>query len=415
MYFKKIIIPVFVFVLSLSVCASAKTLEFTMGVNSMYESSDGIESFELENAPYTKNDRTMVPVRIISERFGAEVGWDGEKSEITIVKGDKTIILTLGKAEAIINGAVEALDVAPEEFNGRTMVPLRFISENLGMDVDYIAATEQVLITDDSPVMTIEGKDITIDDYRSAMAYIGYSAEIDDVEEAVAFCTTMFKQIYSSSAYIAKDEPLYTGLYDGEVKNNIQPYKEAIYQTALVAPVAALLENDMKVVEYIYGILGTESAAVKILEKYENEFVTAKHILITTEERTKAEAKKVAEDVLKKLKKGGDFDSLMAEFSEDPGTAQYPQGYTFTKGEMVKPFEEAAFSLKEGEISGLVETDYGYHILKREALAGIDEYTYRFLAESVASGMYDEIINTAVGKITVKEYMTDAEIAAMLK
>ena len=415
MYFKKTVILTLAFMLSLSVCASAKTLEFTMGVNSMYESSEGIESFELENAPYTKNDRTMVPVRIISERFGAEVGWDGEKNEITIVKGGKTIILTLGKAEAIVNGEVEALDVAPEEFNGRTMVPLRFVSETLGMDVDYIAATEQVLITDELPVMTVGERDITIDDYRSAMAYIGYDPELDNAEEAVAFCTNMFKQIYSSSDYIGRGGFLTTGLYDGEVKNSIEPYKEGVYQSALVAPVAGLLENDMKVVEYIYSILGSENGAVKIQEKYENEFVTAKHILISTEERTPAEAKKIADDVLKKLKKGGDFDALMSEFSEDPGTAQYPQGYTFTKGEMVKEFEEAAFSLKDGEISGLVESDFGYHILKREPLAELDEYSYYSLAESVASEMYDEIVKVAESEVNVKEYMTDAEIAAMLK
>ena len=415
MKFKKIIIMALAFVLSMSVFANAKTLEFTMGANSMYESNDGIESFELENAPYTKNDRTMVPVRIISERFGATVDWDGEKSEITIVKGDKTIILTLGKAEAIVNGAVEALDVAPEEFNGRTMVPLRFVSETLGMDVDYIAATEQVLITDEAPVMTVEGWDITIDDYRSAMAYIGYDPEIGNTDEMVAFCTTMFKQIYSAATYVAKDGIPYTGLYDDEVPNSIEPYKEAIYQSALVAPVAGLLENDMKVVEYIYGILSSEKGAVKVQEKYDNEFVTAKHILISSEERTQAEAKKIAQDVLKKLKNGGDFDALMAEFSEDPGTSQYPQGYTFTKGEMVKEFEEAAFSLKEGEISGLVETDYGYHILKREPLAELDEYSYYSLAESVAADMYDEIIEAAGSKITVTVYMTDAEIADVLK
>ncbi|MDY5627524.1 MAG: peptidylprolyl isomerase, partial [Clostridia bacterium] len=103
----------------------------------------------------------------------------------------------------------------------------------------------------------------------------------------------------------------------------------------------------------------------------------AKHILITTvdpqtnqpyDDTKKAEAKKTAEDALEKIKSGADFDSLMNELSEDPGLAQNPDGYTFGKGEMVAPFEEAAFALKEGEVSGIVESDFGYHIIKRVPL-----------------------------------------------
>lgn len=75
-----------------------------------------------------------------------------------------------------------------------------------------------------------------------------------------------------------------------------------------------------------------------------------------------------ANDVLAKLKAGGDFDALMNEYSEDPGLANAPDGYVFTTGEMVQEFEDAAFALGEGKISGLVKSPYGYHIIKREPL-----------------------------------------------
>jgi len=96
--------------------------------------------------------------------------------------------------------------------------------------------------------------------------------------------------------------------------------------------------------------------------------VRAKHILILTEDpqtgealskKEQANAKKQIEDIAKKLKNGEDFDALMNEYCQDPGIIQNPDGYVFTAGEMVPEFEEAAFALKEGEISGIVETSYG--------------------------------------------------------
>ncbi len=104
----------------------------------------------------------------------------------------------------------------------------------------------------------------------------------------------------------------------------------------------------------------------------EDDSVTAKHILIRTadlqlnpyDQKKKDEAKARAEELLGKIKKGEDFDKLMLENTEEPGTEAQPDGYTFTKGHMVKEFEDAAFSLKEGEVSGIVESEYGYHIIK---------------------------------------------------
>lgn len=102
------------------------------------------------------------------------------------------------------------------------------------------------------------------------------------------------------------------------------------------------------------------------------ETVKAKHILISTVDASgaqlpqdkKDEAKKKAEDLLNQLKAGADFDKLMNEYSEDTGLKSYPDGYTFSKGQMVKEFEDAAFALKPGEISGIVESKFGYHIIK---------------------------------------------------
>ncbi len=106
---------------------------------------------------------------------------------------------------------------------------------------------------------------------------------------------------------------------------------------------------------------------------YYKDEVKASHILISTvdengkklSEAKKKEAKKKAEEVLKKAKSGVEFSELAKEYSDDTGSASQggDLGY-FTKGKMVKPFEEAAFNLKVGEISDIVESQFGYHIIK---------------------------------------------------
>lgn len=103
-----------------------------------------------------------------------------------------------------------------------------------------------------------------------------------------------------------------------------------------------------------------------------------KHILLATidlatreplDEKTIARKKATADDFLARLRAAEDpitlFDQLMNEHSEDTGLAANPDGYTTSKGEMVAPFEKAALALNVGEISDVVESDFGYHIILR--------------------------------------------------
>ncbi len=415
MKFKKILSLSLAALMSMSICASAKTLEFTMGSNTMYESADAINSYALENAPYTKNDRTMVPARIISERFGADVGWNPETSEVTIKKDDKTIVLTLGKQEALVNGEVVNLDVAPEEFNGRTMIPLRFVSEILGMDVDYVMSTSQVIISDEEPVMTINGVKITKDDYKSLLAYIGYNPEIDDAEFLIEEVNKLFKTLYSIYTFYAIDGYAHSDETAQQIKTELGSISEQIYKKALSAPAARLLEADIYVTQLVDNTLLSDSGIEVTQLIYEESYVTAKHILVSTEERTDAEAKKIADEVLKKVKNGDDFDTLIREYGEDPGALQNPDGYTFTYDEMVKEFEDAAFDLEIGKISGLVKSDFGYHIIKREPLAPIDEYNEYVVTEMAATRLYESMAKLSEENSEIIINWTDDEILELFK
>jgi len=98
------------------------------------------------------------------------------------------------------------------------------------------------------------------------------------------------------------------------------------------------------------------------------EQVKASHILIKVEpaadDATKAAARKKVEDIQQKLKDGGDFAELAKEYSEGPsGPRGGDLGY-FRSGQMAPPFEKAAFSMQPNEVSDLVETRFGYHLIK---------------------------------------------------
>jgi len=125
---------------------------------------------------------------------------------------------------------------------------------------------------------------------------------------------------------------------------------------------------------------GIEVSEEQITEHYEENLstrytqpheVNARHILIRVprdaDDETKAKARARADEVKQKVDAGGDFAALAQEFSEDPGSKDKggELGF-FPRGRMVGPFEEAAFSLAPGEVSGVVESPFGFNIIKVE-------------------------------------------------
>jgi peptidyl-prolyl cis-trans isomerase C len=98
------------------------------------------------------------------------------------------------------------------------------------------------------------------------------------------------------------------------------------------------------------------------------ERVKASHILIKVDPKAdsaqKAEAKKKIDMVQAKLQKGEDFGALAKKYSEGPSAPKGGDLGYFSRGQMVKPFEDAAFGMKPGEVSGMVETRFGYHLIK---------------------------------------------------
>ena len=97
--------------------------------------------------PVIKNDTTLVGFRAILEMLGAQVTWDEENQVVTATKDGVNIILTINSDKAYVNGEEKTLLTAPEIINNSTMIPVRFVSENLGMDVLWNGDTRHIDIT----------------------------------------------------------------------------------------------------------------------------------------------------------------------------------------------------------------------------------------------------------------------------
>jgi len=155
------------------------------------------------------------------------------------------------------------------------------------------------------------------------------------------------------------------------------------------------------------------------LDKYfrKPEQVKASHILIGVDQKaddeTKKKAKEKIDGLLKEVKAGKDFAELAKANSTCPSSAQGGDLGLFGKGQMVKPFEEAAFALKPGETSGVVETQFGYHIIKlTEKQEGqtttLDEVKAKisdYLQGQKVQAKVQEFVNELKGKTTVEKLL----------
>ena len=101
--------------------------------------------------PIIRNNRTLLPVRFIAENLGMTVTWEESTKTVTLT-GDKTITLVIDSTTAYINGTPQALDSAPIIHENRTYLPIRFISEALDKQVDWDEFNERVTIRPIPPV-----------------------------------------------------------------------------------------------------------------------------------------------------------------------------------------------------------------------------------------------------------------------
>lgn len=106
----------------------------------------GGKAVTLDVAPVIKDGRTMVPLAFVSQSLGATVNWDNTKKEVSYKKGDTKVRMIVGQKSATVNDKAVAMDAAVYVENGRTMVPLAFIANALSAKTQWDNTTKMITI-----------------------------------------------------------------------------------------------------------------------------------------------------------------------------------------------------------------------------------------------------------------------------
>lgn len=203
-------------------------------------------------------------------------------------------------------------------------------------------------------------------------------------------------------------------MIDEAIKKYVPPPTEQEAKEVFDKVVKVINKKDVKLSE-------EEKDEIKLLaqlvERYFGEQVRVRHILIRTDNRSTAEekenAKKRIMDIKAKLDKGEDFATLAQKYSEDPGSKDRGGDLGFiAKGDTVEEFEKVAFSLKEGEVSGIIETRYGYHIIKlierrpkrKIEFEPIKEDLMQYVARKNAEKYYEEFVEGLKKKSNIQYF-----------
>ena len=352
-------------------------------------------------------------MRAIFEAIGAEVTWDSETSTALSKRGDDDVRITIGENKIVKNGEDIAIDVPACIVDSRTLVPVRAVAESFGCDVFWDGENRIVRVVTiklDEPVLTELDKEIVMKIGDTEISKAKYqlfekilssenSADEKDIKEATI---NSLKRMCAMKQYAKEngiEMPLHhidgvntdiylmktLGVYDASITNyetTDAAFREYFYESMLVA--------------YIYDI-PVEFTDEQLISYARENFVRVKHLLVTDKAK--------AEEALALIVAGAKFEDVIPKYTIDGMNIE--TGYVFGKGEMVKEFEEASYALKEGEVSEIVQSAFGYHIIKAYPMSEItDEYLLEKKAKTIRTIMQDAYYPARFDEIAEKYEIT---------
>ena len=132
-----------------------------MKINDVNYTVNG-QAKKMDAKPFISNSRTLVPLRFIIEAIGGDVAWDGDSRVVTVNSKGKNIILPIDSKKITVDGREIAIDQAAIIKGDRTYVPIRFVAENLGMNVNYINESREIEISYFEDKKDLDSKNIEV-------------------------------------------------------------------------------------------------------------------------------------------------------------------------------------------------------------------------------------------------------------
>lgn len=384
---------------------------------------DNVQKVVLDVPATIVGGRTLVPLRAIGDALSCEVGWDAETRTASLEY--EVAEESLLSEEAVAANSALTFKSAAEEIkklSAETEVNPMPLYENGVKYYQGIAVKEQKKYkksatseakAEEYPVFaTVDGDVVSGDllEYFYAM-YTDAQGNIseENIENATNDVMSLaVASVYAKNKGVKVDKNLIeiTNIYLSSVTYGLDLdtfaslsgiSKETVYDVCE----KQAFRNALYIAANESGDIDISESKLK--EKFESLFYKAKHILIKTvdeemnpvKDSEKKQAKKTIDGILSKLKKGEDFDTLMKANSQDAESSF--EGYVFTDGQMVEAFENGVKALKADEISPVIETEYGYHIIKRLVLSANDEAeTFEYYKNALTNIIASEYFETKV-------------------
>lgn len=248
------------------------------------------------------------------------------------------------------------------KINGERIDPDLFQVE-LKVQTDAFQSENGISTLEQFESFTRDGKsaaDIVIDRTYDSLAKTAMLKKLSD-ENQLGLTDELCDQIVTQT---------YNNMYQGFITvDQIASYSGMTTEQFLISQRQNVYTQYVMMTLYPVGDI-MEVTDEEIQKKFDEDYVQVKHILFKTVDDSNqplsdeeiAESKAKAEDTLAQIRTGADFDSFM-NLNEDTGEPS--TGYVFTHDQMVPEFEEASYALGIGEVSDLVESPYGYHIIKK--------------------------------------------------
>lgn len=209
---------ILVFVMTVTGCSAApsdnnsktaEAQEIIMQIDNPIMTVDGTDR-EIDKGrgttPVIKDDRTLLPIRAAAEAMGASVTWEEESQTTALAKNYTIILLTIGSNIAYINEEKQTLDTQPIILNERTMLPIRFVAEGLGYDVEWNGETQTITMTkissaqDNTPIDQITDTSKEHNMSKSIVVYFSQTGTTKPFAENIARITN--SDIYEIKAAV---------------------------------------------------------------------------------------------------------------------------------------------------------------------------------------------------------------------